>query len=114
MLRWPQLREMVNLSRSTVWRLERIGRFPQRIKIGWRAVAWRLRDVVRWIVERNSHVDSTVDSNEDVAEVRIASIRTQNAILRWSQLKGVINISKSTVLRLERAGRFPKRIKLGT
>jgi prophage regulatory protein len=37
------------LSDTTLWRLEKVGRFPKRIKIGFKQVAWRAREIDAWI-----------------------------------------------------------------
>lgn len=42
----------VGLSRSTVWRLERAGRFPSRIQISAARVAWREREIDDFIAGR--------------------------------------------------------------
>lgn len=38
-----------NLSRSTIFRLEKAGTFPQRICVGARVVRWYARDVDSWL-----------------------------------------------------------------
>lgn len=49
LLRFPEVRELTGLSRSTVWRLERRGDFPRHHRIAPNVVAWREDDVTRWI-----------------------------------------------------------------
>jgi prophage regulatory protein len=44
---------LTGLSRATLWRMEREGRFPKRQKIGKRAVAWRETEVRAWIAKRS-------------------------------------------------------------
>lgn len=39
-LRFPEVQKRTGLSRSTVWRLERAGKFPQRVRVGLRGVGW--------------------------------------------------------------------------
>ncbi len=51
-LRWPQVHDLVGLSRSTIWRLVRAGQFPTPIKISRRAVGWRSSDVRGWLRSR--------------------------------------------------------------
>jgi prophage regulatory protein len=41
--------ERVRLSRCTIWRLEKVGRFPKRVKIGFKRVAWRAAEIDAWI-----------------------------------------------------------------
>ena len=42
-------RRLVPFSDMHVWRLERDGRFPKRIKIGPNRVAWQLSEILAWI-----------------------------------------------------------------
>jgi prophage regulatory protein len=37
------------LSDTTLWRLEKADRFPKRIKIGFKRVAWRKAEIDTWI-----------------------------------------------------------------
>ena len=45
--------EMTTLSRTTLWRMVRQGRFPRPIKISSNRVAWRECDVVDWVQARS-------------------------------------------------------------
>ena len=40
------------LSRSTRWRLEKLGGFPKRVRLKGRAVGWRSDDIESWIANR--------------------------------------------------------------
>jgi prophage regulatory protein len=40
------------LSNTTLWRLEKAGRFPNRVKIGFKRVAWRATEIDAWIAGR--------------------------------------------------------------
>ena len=46
--------EAVGLSRSSIWRLEQVGKFPKRIKIGERAVAWDSHEINQWLDNRKA------------------------------------------------------------
>lgn len=48
-LNYHELKKKVNLARSTVFELERKGKFPQRRKIGTKAVRWIESEVDAWI-----------------------------------------------------------------
>jgi prophage regulatory protein len=50
-LREPQVLALANVCHSTLWRMERAGRFPKRVKITDRSVGWRRREVERWLEE---------------------------------------------------------------
>ena len=48
-LRLPKVLDMTGLSRTTLWRLERAGQFPQRRRLSARCVAWLESEVLAWI-----------------------------------------------------------------
>ncbi|MEO8484388.1 MAG: AlpA family phage regulatory protein [Acidobacteriota bacterium] len=48
-LRFPAVRARTGLSRSTIWRLERAGRFPRHRRISTNAVAWVEDEVAAWM-----------------------------------------------------------------
>ena len=52
LIRLPQVLVLTGLGRSTLLDMVRRGDFPPPIRIGIRAVAWRLCDVVAWIETR--------------------------------------------------------------
>ncbi len=52
LLRLPQVKAMVGLSRSTLYQRIADGKFPAPINLGARAVAWDSRAVNAWIAER--------------------------------------------------------------
>ena len=41
LLRFPQVSQVVGLSRTKVTQLERLGKFPKRIALGSRLVVWK-------------------------------------------------------------------------
>jgi len=52
MLRWPEVHALVRLGRTTVWEMERAGRFPRRRSLGGFMVAWVESEVQEWIASR--------------------------------------------------------------
>ncbi len=44
-----ELRTLVPYSDSQIYRMEKAGRFPARIRLGEGRVAWSLREVLEWI-----------------------------------------------------------------
>jgi prophage regulatory protein len=52
MLSWPQVEELVGLSWSSVYRLERAGGFPRRRRLGPRRVGWLESEVQAWLEGR--------------------------------------------------------------
>ena len=53
-LRWPRVRQLTGLSRSTIWRLEKSGQFPARRKLSANSVGWSLIDLQAWMQSRNA------------------------------------------------------------
>jgi len=52
-IRSKELEKMVALSRPTIWRYEKAGDFPKRIKLGTSSsVGWKLSEVQAWINQR--------------------------------------------------------------
>lgn len=52
LIRLPRVRETVGLSRSEIYRLIGLGRFPRPVRLGERAVAWDMDEIQRFISER--------------------------------------------------------------
>ena len=50
--RLKQVRQIVGLSRSEIYRLISLNRFPKPIKLGERAVAWDADVIQAWVQER--------------------------------------------------------------
>ena len=51
-LRVADLEDMLNLSRTTIWRLRRAGEFPQPIRLSANAVGWTAEVIDKWLAER--------------------------------------------------------------
>ena len=49
LLMLSQVREIVPYSASHIWRLERLGQFPRRIRLGGNRVAWLQSEVNSWV-----------------------------------------------------------------
>jgi prophage regulatory protein len=47
----PEVVARTRLSAPTIWRLERKGKFPKRLVIGLRRVAWRAVELDRWMAD---------------------------------------------------------------
>ena len=48
-IRYPELRQIFPRGRTTIWRLERDGKFPRRIQLGKNSVGWRLDEILDYI-----------------------------------------------------------------
>jgi len=51
-IRPGELVKMLNLSRPTLWRMEKEGRFPRRKQIGGRAVGYLRSEIEEWLRTR--------------------------------------------------------------
>lgn len=63
-LRWPRVRQLTGLSRSTIWRLEKNGQFPARRKLSANSVGWSLIELQAWMQSCNAA--ATQKTNEVV------------------------------------------------
>jgi prophage regulatory protein len=50
-IRFKELRKLVPLGRTTIWKMMKEGRFPQSYRIGRAATAWLESEVEEWIKE---------------------------------------------------------------
>jgi len=62
-LRLPVVLNITGLSTSTLRRLERAGRFPQRRQLGVGSVGWVASEVDRWIRSRPATVPAERDES---------------------------------------------------
>jgi prophage regulatory protein len=51
-IREKEVRNMTGLSHANLWRLVRLGQFPQRFKLSEFSVAWRRSEVRAWMESR--------------------------------------------------------------
>lgn len=51
-IRIEEVIDRVQLSRSTIWRMESAGHFPERIRHGRKAMGWSLDEIEEWISTR--------------------------------------------------------------
>jgi prophage regulatory protein len=52
LLREPDVLQIIQISRSTLWRLVRQGTFPRPLKLSVGATAWKADEVEDWIETR--------------------------------------------------------------
>ncbi|HEY4370983.1 MAG TPA: AlpA family phage regulatory protein [Burkholderiales bacterium] len=51
-LRWTRVQSLTGLSRSTIWRLEKVGQFPARRKLSANTVGWSASELQDWMASR--------------------------------------------------------------
>ena len=86
-LRLLRPREVVNLvgiSRTTVYEYEHAGRFPRRVVLGPRAVAWRSNEIREWI-ELGPDAWQAREAQRQAAIAEEAEDRRWKALLRGEQ-----------------------------
>ena len=53
-IRKPELFSKLSLSDATVWRMEKSGKFPRRIKLGGNSVGWFENEVEAWLLKKSA------------------------------------------------------------
>ena len=51
-LRTPEVIRITGLSRVTLWRLERKGKFPSRLRLSENAIGWHEDEIIDWLASR--------------------------------------------------------------
>ena len=67
-IRYPELRSLTGFSRSTIWRFEKAGEFPQRIALGRNSVGWKAEEVAHWLESRPRAAAVTPSASERVEQ----------------------------------------------
>ncbi|HHQ4530938.1 TPA: helix-turn-helix transcriptional regulator, partial [Aeromonas hydrophila] len=49
LIKLKEVVEMTTLSKATIYRLMKNGKFPCAIHLGAKAVAWKLSEIIEWI-----------------------------------------------------------------
>ena len=52
-LREPQVAAVTGLSKSTRWRLEKLGTFPKKRQLSTRSVGWPASEIEEWVRTRS-------------------------------------------------------------
>lgn len=60
-IRLKEVQSLTGLSRSEVYRRSGLGSFPQRVRLGEKAVAWVKAEVEAWIADRMAERDGKAD-----------------------------------------------------
>lgn len=57
-LRKPEVLAIVNVSPTTLWRMEKVGRFPKRISLGPNSAGWLNSEVEQWFANLAKNRDT--------------------------------------------------------
>jgi prophage regulatory protein len=71
-LRLPQVCEVTGLCRSMIYQMEAELRFPQRVKIGTRAVGWVEKEVNAWLMRRIATSRQSNQAARERVEMHVA------------------------------------------
>ncbi|MBI2603134.1 MAG: AlpA family phage regulatory protein [Deltaproteobacteria bacterium] len=63
-LREPEVLNLTGLSRTTIWRLEKEGSFPRRVKISRQAVGWLFQQIQKWM-EQKHEISLNIEEGRD-------------------------------------------------
>lgn len=63
-----QVTELTSYTPQHIYRLERAGKFPARIRMGQNRVAWRLADVEKWFADRPTVRPARGDTEGELAD----------------------------------------------
>lgn len=61
LLRMPDVRRVVGLSRTEIYRRMKDGRFPKPVPLGTSAIAWSSAELQAWIEQRIAERDSALE-----------------------------------------------------
>ena len=61
LIRKPELLSIIGLSDSSIWRMEKAGKFPGRIQLGGNSVAWFESEILDWLKDKAA---ARLDSKE--------------------------------------------------
>ena len=80
LLTWNKVRDVTGLSRSTAWRLQRLGDFPEPVRISVNRVGWWESELTAWKETRKSRKPRRPQSlMEPRAPKLIVTVRTSRA-----------------------------------
>ena len=65
LIRRQEVEKLTGLSRSTIYRLRKLGKFPEQVRVGSRAVRWWLSEILDWIKSRPRGTDSDDGTDSD-------------------------------------------------
>ena len=66
-LRTTEVIRRIGLSRSTLWRLERAGDFPERVHLGVNSVGWLETEIDSWLSNRKRGLGTSAGSGQAAA-----------------------------------------------
>ena len=67
LIAWKDVRHLIPYSRPQIWRLEKQGLFPRRIRLGPGRVAWLDREISEWIECKRLGLDWRIAGEADAA-----------------------------------------------
>jgi prophage regulatory protein len=56
LIRMAQLVKVLPISKNTIWRLSKLGKFPKPVKLTENTTAWKCQDVHAWLASKETPV----------------------------------------------------------
>jgi len=100
------VRDRVLFSLQHVTRLEAADSFPERIHLGASRVAWSLQDILAWM-------QSKVDQRDLLGRAPRRVFGPDDRFIGKKELRRLVLYSSQHVRKLEAAGQFPRRVRIG-
>jgi len=85
LIRFKELKELLGISRTTLWRWERKGKFPKHFNLGDNIICWRRSEIEEWIKQTNNLVSGLVQQQAAQRNMYI----TDNLPFRKNEWPGV-------------------------
>src|SRR5262249_40064074 len=82
-LRTAAVVQRTGLSRTTLWRLERAGDFPSRIRLGVNSVGWNSDEIEAWIERRPRRATNVAAALDDRHSQRGFNMGTERRGPAW-------------------------------
>ena len=79
LIRLPEVRNRVGYSPMHIWRLEKAGRFPRRVKLGVNSVAWVESEVTAWCEARIAERDARDQTRPATVAAQRGAVGSNNA-----------------------------------
>lgn len=73
-LRKPELFNRIQLSDPTIWRLEKQGKFPRRLRLGGASVGWLESEILDWLQKKADARQSVSENSGGAREMNPADL----------------------------------------
>jgi predicted DNA-binding transcriptional regulator AlpA len=103
-LSWKAVQHIVVFAHSHIYVLEQAGLFPMHLRYGNGRVVWRQSDIIAWMQARLDERPSGASGTQ---------IKPGDRFIVRREMKELVTYTVDYLADLERAGKFPGRVRLG-